>query len=163
MGYNLTELFLFFYLVYFKVWKPIYIHLNVDSAILNCKAGISRSFCNSRQEDAHELMVSLLESMHKCSLPSGIPSESPSAYEKSLVHRIFGGRLRSQVHCVNCIITFVRVISNKAIFIIWSLDDLYIYIAGEMYKVLTLFKQIWSFPGSQSWNRQCYHIDESTL
>ncbi|KAG2604645.1 hypothetical protein PVAP13_4NG117621 [Panicum virgatum] len=57
---------------------------------------ISRSFRNSRQEDAHELMVNLLESMHKCCLPSGVPSESQSAYEKSLVHKIFGGRLRSQ-------------------------------------------------------------------
>lgn len=41
--------------------------------------------------------MNLLESMHKCCLPSGVPSESPSAYEKSLVHKIFGGRLRSQV------------------------------------------------------------------
>lgn len=59
--------------------------------------GISRSFRNARQEDAHEYMVNLLESMHKCCLPTGVPSESPSAYEKSLVHKIFGGRLRSQV------------------------------------------------------------------
>lgn len=59
--------------------------------------GISRNFRNFRQEDAHEYMVNLLESMHKCCLPSGVPSESPSAYEKSLVHKIFGGRLRSQV------------------------------------------------------------------
>ncbi|XP_070661122.1 ubiquitin carboxyl-terminal hydrolase 23 isoform X2 [Malus domestica] len=57
---------------------------------------ISRTFTKSRQEDAHEYMVNLLESMHKCCLPSGVPSESPSAYEKSLVHKIFGGRLRSQ-------------------------------------------------------------------
>jgi hypothetical protein len=42
-------------------------------------------------------MVNLLESMHKCCLPSGVPTESPGAYEKSLVHKIFGGRLRSQV------------------------------------------------------------------
>lgn len=66
--------------------------------------GISRNFRNSRQEDAHEYMVNLLESMHKCCLPSGVSSESPSAYEKSLVHKIFGGRLRSQVtpstHCL---------------------------------------------------------------
>ncbi|XP_048544505.1 ubiquitin carboxyl-terminal hydrolase 23-like isoform X2 [Triticum urartu] len=47
-------------------------------------------------------MVNLLESMHKCCLPSGVPSESASAYEKSLVHRIFGGRLRSQVKCTRC-------------------------------------------------------------
>ncbi|KAG8367586.1 hypothetical protein BUALT_Bualt16G0087400 [Buddleja alternifolia] len=64
--------------------------------------GISRSFRNARQEDAHEYMVNLLESMHKCCLPSGVPSESPSAYEKSLVHKIFGGRLRSQVKCMQC-------------------------------------------------------------
>ncbi|CAL5376225.1 unnamed protein product [Camellia sinensis] len=30
------------------------------------------------------------------------PSESPSAYEKSLVHKIFGGRLCSQVKCMQC-------------------------------------------------------------
>lgn len=65
--------------------------------ILDHKLGISRSFRNARQEDAHEYMVNLLESMHKCCLPAGVSSESPSAYEKSLVHKIFGGRLRSQV------------------------------------------------------------------
>ncbi|XP_020534725.1 ubiquitin carboxyl-terminal hydrolase 23 isoform X2 [Jatropha curcas] len=63
---------------------------------------ISRNFRNARQEDAHEYMVNLLESMHKCCLPSGVPSESPAAYEKSLVHKIFGGRLRSQVECQQC-------------------------------------------------------------
>ncbi|XP_039018320.1 ubiquitin carboxyl-terminal hydrolase 23-like [Hibiscus syriacus] len=63
---------------------------------------ISRNFRNSQQEDAHEYMVNLLESMHKCCLPSGVSSESPSAYEKSLVHKIFGGRLRSQVKCLQC-------------------------------------------------------------
>ncbi|KAG6739853.1 hypothetical protein POTOM_057468 [Populus tomentosa] len=63
---------------------------------------ISRNFRNARQEDAHEYMVNLLESMHKCCLPSGVPSESPAAYEKSLVHKIFGGHLRSQVECQQC-------------------------------------------------------------
>ncbi|KAL6012151.1 hypothetical protein ACLOJK_002629 [Asimina triloba] len=66
---------------------------------------LGRSLSNfriSRQEDAHEYMVNLLESMHKCCLPTGVSSESPSAYEKSLVHKIFGGRLRSQVKCTQC-------------------------------------------------------------
>ncbi|KAL9689568.1 hypothetical protein QQ045_009955 [Rhodiola kirilowii] len=64
---------------------------------------ISRTFRNARQEDAHEYMVHLLESMHKCCLPKGVLSESPSAYEKSLVHKIFGGRLQSQVvRCMQC-------------------------------------------------------------
>ncbi|MBA0764469.1 hypothetical protein Gotri_013818 [Gossypium trilobum] len=69
---------------------------------LNSWLGISRNFRNSRQEDAHEYMVNLLESMHKCCLPLGVSSESPSSYEKSLVHKIFGGRLCSQVKCMQC-------------------------------------------------------------
>ncbi|KAL5698925.1 ubiquitinyl hydrolase 1 [Ranunculus cassubicifolius] len=63
---------------------------------------ISRNFRYARQEDAHEYMVNLLESMHKCCLPLGFPTEAPSAYEKSLVYKIFGGRLRSQVKCTEC-------------------------------------------------------------
>ncbi|KAL9249391.1 Ubiquitin carboxyl-terminal hydrolase 23-like protein [Drosera capensis] len=63
---------------------------------------ISRNFRLCRQEDAHEFMIHLLESMHKCCLPSGVPTESPTAYEKSLVHKIFGGRLRSRVNCLQC-------------------------------------------------------------
>lgn len=43
-------------------------------------------------------MINLLECMHKCSLPSGVPSESSDAYRRSLVHKIFGGSLRSQVN-----------------------------------------------------------------
>lgn len=63
---------------------------------------ISRNFRISRQEDAHEYMVNLMEAMHKCCLPAGITSESPVAYEKSFVHKIFGGRLISQVKCTQC-------------------------------------------------------------
>ncbi|XP_010536980.1 PREDICTED: ubiquitin carboxyl-terminal hydrolase 23 [Tarenaya hassleriana] len=63
---------------------------------------ISRNFRNCRQEDAHEYMINLLECMHKCCLPSGVPSESLDAYKSSLVHKIFGGRLRSQVKCTQC-------------------------------------------------------------
>ncbi|KAK8947302.1 Ubiquitin carboxyl-terminal hydrolase 23 [Platanthera zijinensis] len=77
-----------------KILKPFHLVRN-----LRC---ISRTFQNSRQEDAHEYMVNLLESMHKCCLPYGVPSESPSAYERSLVHKIFGGQLRSQVKCMKC-------------------------------------------------------------
>ncbi|CAI0427503.1 unnamed protein product [Linum tenue] len=63
---------------------------------------VSRTLKVSKQEDAHEYLVNLLESMHKCCLPSGVQSESPAAYEKSLVHKIFGGHLRSQVKCQQC-------------------------------------------------------------
>ncbi|PUZ78033.1 hypothetical protein GQ55_1G421000 [Panicum hallii var. hallii] len=93
---------------------------------------ISRSFRNSRQEDAHELMVSLLESMHKCCLPSGIPSESPSAYEKSLVHRIFGGCLISQVRCTRC-----SHCSNKF--------DPFLDLSLEIGNAATLMKALYNF------------------
>ncbi|QHO16141.1 Ubiquitin carboxyl-terminal hydrolase [Arachis hypogaea] len=74
----------------------------VNFVLPDLRSGISRNFQNARQEDAHEYMVNLLESMHKCCLPSGVPSESHSAYEKSFVHKIFGGHLRSQVKCKQC-------------------------------------------------------------
>ncbi|TKW42026.1 hypothetical protein SEVIR_1G357000v4 [Setaria viridis] len=93
---------------------------------------ISRSFRNTRQEDAHELMVSLLESMHKSCLPSGISSESPSAYERSLVHRIFGGRLRSQVRCTKC-----SHCSNKF--------DPFLDLSLEIGNAATLMKALYNF------------------
>ncbi|KAL2524782.1 Uncharacterized protein Adt_09836 [Abeliophyllum distichum] len=70
--------------------------------------------------------------MHKCCLPSGVPCESPSAYEKSLVHKIFGGRLRSQVKCMQC-----SFCSNKFDpFLDLSLE---IMKADSLYKALTHF------------------------
>lgn len=85
-------------------------------------------------------MVNLLESMHKCCLPSGLPSESASAYEKSLVHRIFGGRLRSQVHIVHSYIGTSDFLGIPISVVIIAL--LHIYVPGEMHKVLALFQHI---------------------
>ncbi|KAL1563496.1 ubiquitinyl hydrolase 1 [Salvia divinorum] len=97
---------------------------------------ISRSFRNARQEDAHEYMVNLLESMHKCCLPSGVPSESPSAYEKSLVHKIFGGRLRSQVKCMQC-----SYCSNKF--------DPFLDLSLEIHKSDSLYKALAHFTSKE--------------
>ncbi|CAF1698581.1 hypothetical protein HID58_051231 [Brassica napus] len=77
-----------------KILAPKYLVSN-----LRC---VSRNFRNCRQEDAHEYMINLLECMHKCSLPSGVSSESSDAYRSSLVHKIFGGSLRSRVKCAQC-------------------------------------------------------------
>ncbi|XP_022750244.1 ubiquitin carboxyl-terminal hydrolase 23-like isoform X2 [Durio zibethinus] len=83
---------------------PYVLSRNMLAVLCNQLGGFRHRMILSQtyNEDAHEYMVNLLESMHKCCLPSGIPSESPSAYEKSLVHKIFGGRLRSQVKCMQC-------------------------------------------------------------
>ncbi|CAL0307069.1 unnamed protein product [Lupinus luteus] len=97
---------------------------------------ISRNFRNARQEDAHEYMVNLLESMHKCCLPSGIPSESNGAYEKSLVHKIFGGRLRSQVKCQQC-----NYSSNKF--------DPFLDLSLEIFKADSLQKALANFTAAE--------------
>ncbi|KAI4335556.1 hypothetical protein L6164_014192 [Bauhinia variegata] len=97
---------------------------------------ISRNFRIARQEDAHEYMVNLLESMHKCCLPSGVPSESPGAYEKSLVHKIFGGRLRSQVKCRQC-----SNCSNKF--------DPFLDISLEIFKADSLHKALVNFTAAE--------------
>ncbi|XP_020229160.1 ubiquitin carboxyl-terminal hydrolase 23 isoform X2 [Cajanus cajan] len=97
---------------------------------------ISRNFRNARQEDAHEYMVNLLECMHKCCLPSGIPSESPGAYEKSFVHKIFGGRLRSQVKCQQC-----SYCSNKF--------DPFLDLSLEIFKADSLQKALANFTAAE--------------
>ncbi|OIW19497.1 hypothetical protein TanjilG_06952 [Lupinus angustifolius] len=97
---------------------------------------ISRNFRNARQEDAHEYMVNLLESMHKCCLPSGVPSESSGAYEKSLVHKIFGGRLCSQVKCKHC-----NYSSNKF--------DPFLDLSLEIFKADSLQKALANFTAAE--------------
>ncbi|MED6131773.1 Ubiquitin carboxyl-terminal hydrolase 23 [Stylosanthes scabra] len=97
---------------------------------------ISRNFQNARQEDAHEYMVNLLESMHRCCLPSGVPSESPSAYEKSFVHKIFGGLLRSQVKCQQC-----SFCSNKF--------DPFLDLSLEIFKAESLHKALANFTAAE--------------
>ncbi|XLS55405.1 hypothetical protein HN51_005160 [Arachis hypogaea] len=97
---------------------------------------ISRNFQNASQEDAHEYMVNLLELMHKCCLPSGVPSESPSAYEKSFVHKIFGGHLRSQVKCQQC-----SFCSNKF--------DPFLDLSLEIFKAESLQKALANFTAAE--------------
>lgn len=69
-------------------------------------------FRAGRQEDAHEFLVHLLDSMHDGELrEAGIDQRKsgwrdrlpiPRLDETTFVHRIFGGYLRSQVKCTNC-------------------------------------------------------------
>ncbi|KAG0584355.1 hypothetical protein KC19_3G205100 [Ceratodon purpureus] len=63
---------------------------------------ISKSFRMWRQEDAHEYLRCLIEGLHNCCLPPGVKSNSAVSQERSLIHKIFGGRLRSQVKCTVC-------------------------------------------------------------
>ncbi|XP_068658973.1 ubiquitin carboxyl-terminal hydrolase 23-like [Aristolochia californica] len=113
---------------------------------------ISRNFRNSRQEDAHEYMVNLLESMHKCCLPYGVSSESPTAFEKSLVHKLFGGSLRSQVKCMQCSYS-----SNKFDpFLDLSLE---IMKAESLRKALAHFTAVEQLDGGEK-QYQCHRCNE---
>ncbi|KAG5063880.1 hypothetical protein JHK85_005063 [Glycine max] len=113
--------------------EPLAAYLQSGKHKTSC---ISRNFRNARQEDAHEYMVNLLECMHKCCLPSGIPSESPGAYEKSFVHKIFGGRLRSQVKCHQC-----SYCSNKF--------DPFLDLSLEIFKADSLQKALSNFTAAE--------------
>ncbi|XP_025695476.1 ubiquitin carboxyl-terminal hydrolase 23-like isoform X2 [Arachis hypogaea] len=115
------------------IWKNI---IPQGSGWESAVSGISRNFQNASQEDAHEYMVNLLELMHKCCLPSGVPSESPSAYEKSFVHKIFGGHLRSQVKCQQC-----SFCSNKF--------DPFLDLSLEIFKAESLQKALANFTAAE--------------
>ncbi|KAL9938946.1 hypothetical protein V8E36_001759 [Tilletia maclaganii] len=57
-----------------------------------------------RQEDAHEFLRFLLEGMQRVCLmrnPNKLKPSHPLT-STTFVHKIFGGRLRSRVHCLNC-------------------------------------------------------------
>ena len=69
-------------------------------------------FRPGRQEDAHEFLVHLLDAMHDGELrEAGINQHAsgwrdrlpiPRLDETTIIHRIFGGYLRSQVRCTKC-------------------------------------------------------------
>jgi ubiquitin carboxyl-terminal hydrolase 36/42 len=51
-----------------------------------------------RQEDAHEYLRCVLDAMHEAFLKPLKPKPPPELAVTTFVHRIFGGKLRSQVH-----------------------------------------------------------------
>ena len=87
----------------------------IVNAVPSLGSGGSRNgykFRPGRQEDAHEFLVHLLDSMNDGELKeSGINQHAsgwrdrlpiPRLDETTYIHRIFGGYLRSQVRCTSC-------------------------------------------------------------
>lgn len=64
----------------------------------------ARTLSKFRQEDAHEFLRFLLESMQQCCLIRAPKSMKPtdSLRETTIIHKIFGGKLRSRVQCQRC-------------------------------------------------------------
>lgn len=63
---------------------------------------LSTSFKRGRQEDAHEYLIALLDSMHTMAMGGPAAKPSPSVRRTSLIHRIFAGRICSKVTCTSC-------------------------------------------------------------
>lgn len=69
------------------------------SNIIDHLKHIGPHFQPGRQEDAHEFCRQLMEGMHKADLHV---TASPDAEHTSVVHSMFGGRLRSRITCRTC-------------------------------------------------------------
>ena len=69
----------------------------------NLKA-FAKPLRQGRQEDAHEYLRFLLEAMQQCCLaraPKSLKQDHP-ARQTTFIQKIFGGKLRSRVTCLNC-------------------------------------------------------------
>lgn len=55
-----------------------------------------------RQEDSHEFLRYAIDALQKSCLAGHPPKIDPLLAETTWVHKIFGGRLRSRVHCSEC-------------------------------------------------------------
>ncbi|XP_042462291.1 ubiquitin carboxyl-terminal hydrolase 21-like [Zingiber officinale] len=63
---------------------------------------ISPHFQLGQQEDAHEFLQSLLDSIHSCCLGNKSDDWKSSLDKDSFVTQVFGGCLRSQLRCCGC-------------------------------------------------------------
>jgi ubiquitin C-terminal hydrolase len=57
-------------------------------------------FRPGRQEDAHEFLRCLLDYMHESHIATVQPRPPPDVQATTFIHKVFGGRTRSQIQCM---------------------------------------------------------------
>ena len=74
------------------------------NSIAKSISALGRQFRVGRQEDSHEFIRCLLERMCRASLrAAGVKEGAPNRLDETTVlHQIFGGYFRNQVHCSSC-------------------------------------------------------------
>ncbi|KAJ7228424.1 Usp36 protein [Mycena pura] len=63
---------------------------------------IAKHMRRGRQEDSHEFLRYAIDALQKSCLAGQPPKIDPKLAETTWVHKIFGGQLRSRVHCSEC-------------------------------------------------------------
>ncbi|KAL1662354.1 hypothetical protein GGF50DRAFT_59157, partial [Schizophyllum commune] len=74
---------------------------NPDGITRNLKA-FAKSLRYGRQEDSHEFLRHAIEGLQRSCLAGQPQKVDPKLAETSWVHQLFGGQLRSRVHCKGC-------------------------------------------------------------
>ncbi|GAA5989120.1 hypothetical protein JCM11641_007603 [Rhodosporidiobolus odoratus] len=69
--------------------------------VVNNLRHIAKHFRVGRQEDAHEFLRFAIDAMQASEL-FGKGKLAPALQHQSPLHQLFGGRLRSRVHCMSC-------------------------------------------------------------
>ncbi|GAA5918087.1 hypothetical protein JCM1841_005245 [Sporobolomyces salmonicolor] len=76
-------------------------HYAPQVVVKNMRA-IAKHFRLGRQEDSHEFLRFCIDGMQLSALAGKSPKLEPAQKEQTFVHQIFGGKLRSRVHCTVC-------------------------------------------------------------
>ncbi|GAA5865785.1 hypothetical protein JCM3774_003092 [Rhodotorula dairenensis] len=63
---------------------------------------IAKHFRLGRQEDSHEFLRFLMDALQAAALFGTSPKLEQKYKEQTFIHQLFGGRLRSRVHCTEC-------------------------------------------------------------
>ncbi|KAL4249655.1 Ubiquitin carboxyl-terminal hydrolase [Abortiporus biennis] len=63
---------------------------------------IAKHLRRGRQEDSHEFLRYAIDALQKSCLAGYSPKIDHKLAETTWVHKIFGGRLRSRIHCLSC-------------------------------------------------------------